>query len=312
MSRLSPHFGRFAALLMALSLAGVGAARGQEGRGPMFDPSRLKWSELSYRASKLGLTATSDLEVSTLPAAAVTTMLAEPSEGEPIDARGQSTLQIELVSSMIKRENTLRMFLDPGDAAALQRSELQLARKEKNNRFRRLRYTLRGVDSLTRRPAAGEAEEPHERWSDSSQWYSSFPDSLVDGTRPTEPTALLYVMGVAELASPGDRTEALVFTRGHVMEVEVSVAGRETVRVDYEEVSPAGARRVEGRVEALELFLDGQPLDPQTAERDFEFLGMRGDVRVYLDPETRAPLQVSGRIKHAGKANVKLRRVVLR
>ncbi len=102
-----------------------------------------------------------------------------------------------------------------------------------------------------------------------------------------------------------------MFSKGHVMLVEMVVHGNSQTEVDYVEESAAGERRISGQVETLEISLDGQPLDRQTEEGDFEFLGLRGDVRLYLDKTVRVPLQLSGRIKYVGKGNVRLRRVVL-
>jgi len=71
-------------------------------------------------------------------------------------------------------------------------------------------------------------------------------------------------------------------------------------------------RHVEAMVRALELTVDAEPVDPGGSGDDLEFLGMKGSVRIVLDPERRAPIEVSGRVPGAGTVVVRLQGVTLR
>ena len=45
---------------------------------------------------------------------------------------------------------------------------------------------------------------------------------------------------------------------------------------------------------------------------DHQLLGLQGDIDIYLEPRTRALLQVTGRIDVAGKVRLRLKRAVLK
>ena len=116
----------------------------------------------------------------------------------------------------------------------------------------------------------------------------------------------------AALDDAGDKIQVPVFSRNHLILVEVTVEGVGKARVDYVETSPSGKRKVKKTVEALRLKIDSRHLDPDSDEGDFEFLGLRGDVEILLDKTTRVPLQVSGRVPVAGSVHIRLQRVVLK
>ena len=95
------------------------------------------------------------------------------------------------------------------------------------------------------------------------------------------------------------------------MRVELVVQGTTEIEVDYTEVTDAGERDIKGRREVVQIRLDGSPVGEQGSERDFQFLGLRGDVEIFLEPNRRVPLQISGRIRYVGKGHVRLQRVRL-
>ncbi len=283
----------------------------QESTPPGLEPSRLVWSQLSYRASKLTVSVTSEVKLESLPAATAAAALIEPSEGEALGPEGAEVLSLTIATKLLGRESQLSMWFDPLDGAAFQRVELGSGKKARSNRHRTNRFAPNGVYRLGRSPEEKEVGLPHEQWTRTSESFERYSQPLPPGARVTEPAALFYILSASNLSSKGDRASVHVFSKGHVMRVEMVVRGNSQTKADYIEESPAGERRVSGQVETLEISLDGQALDLQTEEGDFEFLGLRGGVRLYLDKIIRVPLQLSGKIKYVGKGNVRLRRVFL-
>jgi len=125
---------------------------------------------------------------------------------------------------------------------------------------------------------------------------------------------LLWMIGAADLNKTGDRVEAFTFSRRRVSRVVAEVIGTRALTVDFTEKDAAGERRRQGEVKAIRLRVHGAPLTPSTGdeEDEFELLGLRGDLDIALDPQTRAPLELRGRVKVVGPLTVRLRRAVLR
>jgi hypothetical protein len=121
-----------------------------------------------------------------------------------------------------------------------------------------------------------------------------------------EPTGLIYAIAAAPLLRPGDSADFLVFQRRVLQRVEVRVAGTRPLAVDYQDLTSGTAVRGPARVDALRLVITG---DPGTAGSDdeLELLGLRGALELYLDPATRAPLQLSGNVAIIGAVTLRVR-----
>ena len=54
------------------------------------------------------------------------------------------------------------------------------------------------------------------------------------------------------------------------------------------------------------MLIRGEGVEDGDSDDEFELLGLRGDIVLHLDPATRAPLQLEGRVKIAGNAKMRL------
>ena len=93
--------------------------------------------------------------------------------------------------------------------------------------------------------------------------------------------------------------------------VTLTVSATTRIKVGYDEDSETGTHRRVDRVEALTLGLESRALGADAGEKDFRFLGLGGDIVLYVDPTQGIPLRISGNMRYAGRAHLKLRRVVL-
>jgi len=128
------------------------AAWAQEWTPPRLEPSRLGWSQLSYRASKLTVSVTSAVQLESRPAAAAASALIERSEGEALGPEGAEVLYLTIATKLLGRESQLSIWFDPLDGAAFQRVELGSGKKARSNRHRTNRFAPNGVYRLGRRP----------------------------------------------------------------------------------------------------------------------------------------------------------------
>jgi len=276
---------------------------------PTLDPDRLVWERLSYEASKFIFSSSSEISIERRSAAEVRGALEPAGRGRALEPRGE-TLALEIESRALGRDSHLVLFFAPDDAMAYQRSQIETGKKKP--RQKTYRYTREGVYSVRRYPEKGEEELPSDEWSDALEEYEDFGDGASEGAAITEPSALFYLLATAELDEPGDRLEFLVFSKNHVSPVVLRVEERTRLDVDYREISSGGERTVGGKVEALRISIDPHPPAGGDAEEDFNFLGLEGNLVVYLDPEHRLPLQIEGKVPYAGRVRIKLCEAVVR
>jgi hypothetical protein len=299
-------------LHLTLMIVALAAAPCRAGASDLtLDPARVGWSEIRMTASKLFLTAQASVALRTVPGATVRAdLLSTPVADFTPLAPGSDVLELVYDASGVGQKSRITLLMDPLSGAALQRTQHG---QEGKLRFRTYRFGLEGAYQRTRRPAnASETGLMPARWTDSSEGLRSYPQP--PGTQPViEGTGLLYTIAAAPLDTPGDAIELLVFRRHDTQAVRIEVLAPEEISVGYDELWPRGAVRRSGRIRALRLSLQGLPVAGGNAEDDeLEVLGLKGRLELFLDPETRAPLQLSGTVKLLGTVTLKLGAVRLR
>ena len=222
----------------------------------------------------------------------------------------RKTHLISIHTAFLGRESQVRFLFDPTDGRALQRSELSISKKR--SRHRTYRYAPTVVHSRTLRPAEGEAGQPFAEWSEVADKQIDLPALLDSEPVVTEAAALLYALPAGGLEDIGDETTLNVFSRGQVSGVRVKVEEKPWIEVDYVEVSGDRERRIRGRVESLKFAVRPQLSASGEVAGSIKLLGLEGDIDLYLDPRSRAPLMMVGKIKIAGTVHLRAKRVVLR
>lgn len=275
-----------------------------------YDPNKVPWSRLVYQVTKLGITATSEISLRTGSVAEIGSDLRPIPDGGELQPRRSQIAVLTLESQALWRSSTLDLWFDPTDAAALQRVQLETGKAARRNRYRRLRFTGDSAYSLTRKATEDEVGKPHEEWSRVNEWTIDYPRRVPRGV--TTPSALFYILSAGNLSQPGDTLQLYLFSKSRLMELDLEVLGRAEIDSDYVQIVAGEESALQETVSTIEISLDGRPVDGGEGEESFEFLGLRGDVRIYLDPDLRFPLQISGAIKVVGHGNVKLKRIVLR
>lgn len=294
------------ALTLLISAALATAARA----ATELDPERVSWSELSYSARKLVFSATTEVSLTRLPEPVDTSAFAEPPQGLGLMPGGDNHWLIALQTSALGLATTNRLWLSGDDAQAFQRDQLDRGGRA---RYRAYRFAESGVFSLTRRPQKGEAGLPHRDWSDTRERFTHYPSWAGDDLTVSDPSSLFYLIAVSHLEETGDRIQIPIFSRGDLLLMELTVTGSRNTEVAYTRLSSGGERQqVRGKVRALRVSADAIHLDPDSEESEMEFLGLRGDVTLLVDPTTRIILQVSGELPIAGNIEIKLQRALMR
>lgn len=289
--------------LAATGLAGAPSAAGEA----RFDPARVQWEKASYHGRKLFVSLQAEVELLLPSPREKSVPLPSTLGSEDLDPDAQRrTMAVRLESSLRGGRTTTVLHLDAADAAALQRRETRF--KGDRTRRKTLRFAERGVAIEAHRPAPGESLDEPESWSEVTRRFEPYTAWIGDQLEITEPTALFYILAAARLAEPGEVIRLPALSKSRIIMMELEVAGWEQIEVAYER----DGERVEGRVPALKILVDGRDVDPTSEESPLELLGMRGAVDVYLDAETRAPLLIAGRVPYVGRAEVHLRSLTTR
>ena len=273
-----------------------------------FSFARIPWRHLSFEGSKFGISLHADLGIELVPAGRLFEVLL-PSEQTPgISPAGEQVLRVVLHSEVLGRRSEIELWVEPENAAAFQRVQTESGKKQ---RVKSARYGEEGITSVRHRPrkGTGEEERPPEQWTDIRREFERYPSWAGRNLRVSDPTALFYVVAAAALEKPGDLAQIRLYSDDDLLLVEARVLERVRVEVDYETIGAGGTQRRKQSVDALRLALGARALGPGASEKSFELAGMRGDVEMLLDPRSRLPLELSGRVPYAGRVAIRLKSV---
>lgn len=159
------------------------------------------------------------------------------------------------------------------------------------------------------KPRENETELPPEMWTDIGEGKNKFDRLPPAGTIITEPTAVYYLVAASPFNEPGDRFFQYFFTKHGIYKIELHAIDFKDIDVDFESNQGTQKKTISNDdFRALHIRMTGTAIDP--AERgDFELLGLKGDIDLYLDPETRVLIQISGAVDIIGYTDVKLKAV---
>lgn len=268
-----------------------------------FEHSRLGWNRAEMSATKLFQTMRVSLEVAERTGADVAADLLAP-DTVPGRAPGAEVVDIRNVSDGLGRRSDIHILVKPASGEALQRTRRDSGNR---NRYRIKRYDDAGVFQRTWRPDDGEESLSRERWTRVSSEWHPFPADRPDFA-VTDPSAIIYLAATSALHQPGEEFEVLAYANDKLTRITVSVLPAGRIDVDYRVVGDgADGKRDESGMDTVRMSIRGRPLDGSD-DGNFEFLGLR-NVELFLDPETRAPLMLTGKVKVMGRVKLRLRKL---
>ncbi|MEM6455778.1 MAG: hypothetical protein AAF772_11835 [Acidobacteriota bacterium] len=271
-----PH----AAAATSAPAAGADAARSP------FRAARVPWQTLRYGASKLFVRATVEVELRWRPAAGID--LLPVANGAPRQPPGPRVGELTYRSSMLGRREHETLAFVPGSGVTLQRSKIAVGRYAKVER-----YADAQVRVLRYKPASGLPADDASDWPLEKERFRALPTAARSALAPG---VLLYAVAAAPLDRIGDRAALAVYddTLGMLdLEVLPQADGLEVETVHIAGQPP----RPPGEVLRIAVRPRGTP---------FEFLGLRGDLTLWLEADTRLPLQIDGDAQLIGALAVKL------
>lgn len=266
------------------------------------DPGRVSWRAIRLQAHKFGLTATTNVSLELPGPAAPRPALMETPGAIPA---GAELAHLNYRTSVIGQHFDTTLWLDAQTGAALQYENL---RTGFSHRYRAMRFADVGAYLWTRRPVGAEAKKPQDQWSDRSQGLRPFP-TAAQGHVVTDPIGLLYIVAAADLNAPGDEVQTLALTGRQVSNIRLRVSKPAITAADFTVTNGAVRQRCRGKWPTITVLMSVSPI--AGGNPNFDFLGLRSDIQIFLEPVSRLPLALSGRAKLVGNLTIKLQQAVL-
>jgi hypothetical protein len=270
----------------------------------MPNPSRVQWTGLYYKAHILFFPVHVRVNLTRIPLSISKKALIVPEEGEAAYPQIDPSCRIDIDSKILGLNSLISLWFDP-NGAAFQRTQIDTGSKKRIKTYRLLKN---GFYSQDIRPGENEGGLVPNKWTQLNKGAGTFKFLPPKGKVISEPTALFYLVSASNLSQPGDKWEQYIFTKYGIYKVTLHADTFREIEVGYEGSRSGNRTSHAGVCKTLHIRMSARPLD-LSGENDFEFLGLKGDIDLFLETSTRILVQISGKTDILGYTEIKLREV---
>ncbi len=272
--------------------------------------NQVAWSSLSYRAKNFWVEVTTDVQLISSSPAEVKVALIDNRQGSaiPIPDTGAFKLNNHTVidsifQSPVKIVN--QTWFDPKDGTVFGRNRL----RQGDDDFEKVyRFTQEGVFRHRREPKdKEEVQQAPEKWTDIRDTFYPYDLARLGCPNVSERLTLIYIVSAIGKLESDKPLIFCIFGKRQLFRVQLKSAGYHSVETDYSIDKQGNKHRRQGDISALKIELEAQPLESDLEETEnFSFLGLHKNIIFYNDPDSNLPVQISGEIRTAGQATLKL------
>jgi len=280
------------------------------------DAGRVPWTRLSYQAKTFWVEVITQIRLESMSATEVEASLLSSPRGVPLKASSPKSYKIDLemfvdsiFHSPIKVVN--QVWFNPHDATALGRIRL----KRGEDDFKKVyRFTKQGVFRHRREPKdQQETPQNPENWTDVKDTFYSYNLAKLGCPNVSERLVLVYIVSAAEILKSDKPLTLCIFGKRQLHHARLRPLGLQSLKIDFVEKKQQATIRRQGKIDAFKIALETQPLESDLEEMEkFSFLGFHEDIVIFIDPVSKLPIQVSGKIPKVGNSTLKLKEVQLR
>jgi hypothetical protein len=266
---------------------------------------RISWEKIEFRTRKFLVSASSIMEWSVLDTKTSGVEWIEPgglagAEGTPI-APGENILRITYDSGLLGTHYHTVLWVDPGTGAILQYETSRDGRKAKHRIYR---FTDKGAFQRTWHPNKDEKKLEWQQWTDRSGDYRPFQPEAQDQI-VFDSLSLIFLVATSDLGRGIDAESYLSYGNKEISHAVFTAAGLVDLNTSFYIEGPLQEQKCRGTFKALKIDLEIQPVG-NLINPDFGFLT---EIELYLTPDTRIPILISGRTRKLGKLVIKAKRV---
>ncbi len=287
--------------------AGATPAPGAAARpGVPLAPGGDNWTRLKFETSNAVASAETDIVLSVVDSeqfrdlAAQAPTRIEPAGPEVVEVSISTVFDLPIVG---KRRSFISAWFDQSTAAVLQRVNERRGRKPKH---KVTRFGHQGLFISRANPASSsERGEPPADWSIRDEDFVSYSAAQDQCEIVSDFAALLLLVSRPQVTQQDAEADICVVDNNELFRVVVREVGSEQMEASYVAHIGPHSTELSGDRDMVHVVVRGESIETGSSETA-EFLGLRGDIDIYLDARTRMPLQVSGSVPVFGRIDFRM------
>ncbi|WP_087460267.1 DUF3108 domain-containing protein [Oleiphilus messinensis] len=265
------------------------------------NPTTSQWQTLKFEGSKLFISLSSELHRELLSSAQAREELLDTTPRPGLPPTDEQVIKLNLKTSVMGSHTDFTLWQNP-DLRALQRTALYGGLKDW---YRTYRFGPEAAYSLKVKPEKNEKGRPWQEWSKKQEnFYDIAPAEQALSISETE--AIFELIAQGRLSSSAAAQTLYVYDRDGILSVQLNVVGSEKIKVDYTRTSDSGNEHIEGSTNAFKVEIVARPFDTERQSADFNFMGYKDNIFIYIDGDRNLPLRIKGKADYVGEVQIDL------
>ncbi|TDI78168.1 MAG: hypothetical protein E2O81_03215 [Betaproteobacteria bacterium] len=277
------------------------------------DKINVPWKYLSFKGKKLFVKLAVEIELISPSKTELDAALISSPQGAPIGATESGIFIINTKTSVksvflpkIKLQNVA--WFNPVTLSAMQYVRQRTGLKDAKKTYR---FTDKGVFKFTRQPIdKKESLQIPEKWSAVKERFYPYVPDKIGCLDITVPMPVVYFISASKISDFEKTVTICVFNKKEVIYLDIRKESMESIQLDY--IRKKGDQETQRNtlISTYVLSLKARSTTTNRLISDFTFVGLQGNIKIYIDPETRIPVQLKGDYKGLGEVELKLQKVV--
>lgn len=277
------------------------------------DKNNVHWNKLLFKGKEFFAKLTAEVKlISPLKSKLRKDLISSP-QGVPISNSESEVLIIDTkisvksVFAKVKLQNIA--WFDPLTLSTMQYVRQRFGLKDAKKIYR---FTDRGVFRLTKQPInENEITQLPEKWSDHKERFYTYDSKKKSCKDITAPIPVIYLVSALRNSDFKKQVTICVFNKKEIVYLDIRREPAESVQLNYTEIKGDKVIQKNTLIQADVLSLKAKSsFSDQTAMNNFTLVGLQGNIKIYINPETQVPVQLQGNYQDLGEIKLKLRQMV--
>ena len=141
---------------------------------------------------------------------------------------------------------------------------------------------------------SSEKKHPPSKWTKRNESFYEYPADATECATISDPFLIFYMLSTLDLERQKEPIEICVFGRKQLHRVTIGQEKPSSLKVAYKERS-SGEVAVKDKINPVVFSITTEIFSPAKEKPEaYSFLGLNKDIRIFMDPEKRLPVKISG------------------
>ena len=276
------------------------------------DKTTVTWKHLSFKGKEFFAKLTAEIELISPSESELDAAFIPSPQGVPVAMTESGALVIDTkisVKSIFAKVKLQKIaWFDPVTLSTMQYVRERRGFKDSVKTYR---FTDKGVLRVAKKPIdKNETIQPPEKWSSSYEEFYPYDSEKKDCANITAPISIIYLISALKVSDFEKPVTICVFNKKETVYLDIQKEPSEALQVSHIEAKGDKAIHKDTSILAEVLSLKARSISSGQAIDNFTLVGLQGDLRIYIDPESRTPVQLRGDYKSFGGIKLNLRQMV--